>query len=91
MIFGLRRAARATAPGLALCERVAASPTAPHHIRQLTERGMFKGGGADTPALCGAAVSWDTSSVTLDEIPRIVANSHPSYHLCVACVAAATG
>jgi hypothetical protein len=90
MIFGRRRARAAAAPGLALCERVTASPTSPHHIRQLTERGMFKGGGADTPALCGAVVAWDTSSVTLDQIPRIVENSHPSYHLCVTCVAAAT-
>lgn len=47
----------------AFCERATASPRSPHHIRQLTSRGMLTGGGADTAALCGAEVAWDTSAV----------------------------
>lgn len=72
-----------------LCERVTATGTSPHHIRVLTERGMLTSGGADTLALCDAKVAWDTSELNLKDLPRIVANSHESFHICVPCAAAA--
>jgi hypothetical protein len=43
--------------GHAFCETIAAALT---HIRRLTTKGRAPGGGADTPALCGAAALWDT-------------------------------
>ncbi|OII27312.1 hypothetical protein [Frigoribacterium sp. MCBA15_019] len=75
-------------PRDALCERVTATGTSPHHVRQLTDQGMFRGGGADGPAACGATVAWDTSEVTLEDIPGMVERSHASFRLCTACVAA---
>jgi len=75
-------------PRYALCERVTATGTSPHHIRELTDQGMFRGGGADGPAACGAVVAWDTSEVTLEEIPGIVERSHETFHLCKGCVSA---
>jgi hypothetical protein len=74
----------------ALCERVTASPGSPHHIRELTEVGMKRGGGADTLALCGAEVAWDTMAVDLSEVPEMVANQHDNYRYCSSCAAAAT-
>jgi hypothetical protein len=45
-------------PGdLIVCETVAAITT---HLRRLTAVGPKWGGAADTLALCGAKVSWDT-------------------------------
>lgn len=75
-------------PRYALCERVTATGTSPHHIRQLTDQGMFRGGGADGPAACGATVAWDTSEVTLEQVPGMVDRSHASFRLCAECVAA---
>jgi hypothetical protein len=75
----------------ALCEHVTASHISPHHIRELTDAGMKPGGGADTLALCGQNVAWDTSEVTLAEIPDRVAHQHANYHYCVLCTAAAAG
>ena len=42
----------------AYCETIAAYVW---HIRPLTKVGLKLGGGADTPALCGAKVLWDLS------------------------------
>jgi hypothetical protein len=61
----------------ALCERVTASPISPWHIRKLTERGLRPGGGADTPALCGACVRWDLESPVDNHV-------HEDY-VCVKC------
>lgn len=77
-----------SAPRYSLCERVTATGTSPHHIRILTDAGMFKGGGADTLALCGAKVAWDVSELDLADVPRMVENEHPSFHLCRGCLAA---
>lgn len=35
------------------CEPVTATSNSPWHIRRLTEKGKFLGGGVDTPSLCG--------------------------------------
>lgn len=78
------------APRLALCERVTATGTSPHHIRELSERGMLTSGGADTLALCGAKVAWDTSELVLTQLPQIIKNGHASFHICVECAAAAS-
>jgi hypothetical protein len=53
------------ATGYAYCESVHATGLSPHHIRKLTAAGMKKGGGADTPTLCGRDLTggWDTSPV----------------------------
>jgi hypothetical protein len=40
----------------AYCETISAYVW---HIRPLTKAGLKLGGGADTPALCGAKVLWD--------------------------------
>lgn len=87
--FKLKPARSAPAPVYALCEKVTAGPTTPKHIRLLTGAGMFPGGGADGPSLCGAKVAWDTVPVELADIPRIVANEHECYRFCKACVTAA--
>jgi hypothetical protein len=73
-------------PQYALCERVTATPTSAHHVRALTGAGMFTSGGADTPALCGAKVAWDTSMLDLADLPGIVERGHATFHLCPACV-----
>jgi hypothetical protein len=73
----------------ALCERVTATGTSPHHIRVLTAAGMLKSGGADTLALCDAKVAWDTSELLLADLPRILANQHASFHVCGPCAKAA--
>lgn len=39
------------------CESVAAIVV---HLREPGPKGFCSGGGADTPALCGAKVAWDT-------------------------------
>lgn len=79
----------APAPTHALCERVTATELSPHHVRTLTEAGMKPGGGADTLALCGAKVAWDTSAVDLAELPGLVARQRKNYRYCAGCVAAA--
>jgi hypothetical protein len=40
-----------------ICESVVAIVT---HVRVLSEKGLFLGGGADTLSLCGKKVAWDT-------------------------------
>ena len=72
-------------PAYALCERMTATGTSPHHIRMLTEQGMLKSGGADTLALCEAKVAWDTSALLLADLPRLLENQHASFHICVEC------
>lgn len=85
--------AKAAAPkstGLSYCETVHATGTSPHHIRVLTDEGMKTGGGADTPALCGIQVAWDTSAVaSLEQLEGRIANEHPSNRVCVPCREAA--
>ena len=44
---------------LIACETVAAITV---HLRRLSAAGSKYGGGADTPALCGAKPSWDLKS-----------------------------
>jgi hypothetical protein len=53
-------------PEYSFCEFVSATPFSKWHIRLLTEKGQKFGGGADTLALCGRAVSWDLN-VTITE------------------------
>jgi hypothetical protein len=45
----------------AFCESVAATGASPWRIRELSERGLKLGGGADTLALCGRDLhgGWD--------------------------------
>jgi len=40
-----------------ICESTAAIVT---HVRALSEKGLFLGGGADTLSLCGKKMAWDT-------------------------------
>lgn len=76
--------------GMAYCERVTASGTSPQHIRKLTVSGLFPNGNADTLALCGAKVAWDTSEVeSLFSLERAQSNSHPSSQICQQCLHAA--
>lgn len=70
----------------ALCERVTASPTSPHHIRPLTTAGKKMSGGADTVALCGAKVAWDVSDVRLDEMDTIDQQQHDAFRVCTTCM-----
>lgn len=42
----------ADARAFSFCESVFAGPLAPWHIRVLSDRGAFYGGGIDTPSLC---------------------------------------
>lgn len=86
--FSRRPAARPAKPVYAFCERVTASPISPLHIRELTAVGMKRGGGADTLALCGANVAWDTSTVELADIEQIIARDHSRFRVCTACAAA---
>lgn len=84
-LFGSAPAAKAST-GLSYCETIHATGTSPHHIRVLTDEGMKTGGGADTPALCGVDVAWDTSIVaSLKELDARIANEHPSNRVCVNC------
>jgi len=41
------------------CEKVVASPYSKWHIRELTDKGKFLGGGCDTKSLCGEKMGWD--------------------------------
>ena len=77
-------------PEYSLCERVTATDTSPRHIRKVNSGILFRGGGADTPALCGGQVSWDTRALDLADIPNIIANETKTYRLCRSCVTAAT-
>jgi len=52
------------------CESVTATGTSPWHIRKLTDKGRKRGGGADTPALCGRVVHWDRQ-VSINEITNV--------------------
>ena len=64
----------------AFCETIAAATT---HIRTLTDEGRKEGGGADTRALCGAKVLWDTKTpFSIDAVTRW--NPWP-YALCKQC------
>jgi hypothetical protein len=81
-----RKTTTPTAPVYAECERVTAGPTSPTHIRQLTEKGRFPGGGADTPALCGAKVAWDLSVIDVTAMPSRVANQHETFRYCGTCL-----
>ena len=49
----------------AFCETVHAGPVSRWHIRQLSEKGLCSGGGADTLALCGRQVAWDLARVPI--------------------------
>ena len=77
----------AAAPQYACCERVTATGSSPFHIRELSAAGMFTGGGADTLALCGATVAWDTSATTLQRVVDGLPNQHESFRYCDGCVA----
>ena len=73
--------------GMAYCERATATATSPKHLRNLSERGLITGGGADTPALCGEMVAWDVFEVaSLFDLERTQANSHDSFRLCQQCL-----
>ena len=63
------------------CETTTAGPTTPWHIRPLTDQGRKLGGGADTRALCGRAVSWDLN-VPLTTAP--ITQNHLG-HCCQVC------
>lgn len=72
--------------GHAFSETIAANLT---HIRPLTAAGLKPGGGADTPALCGAPVLWDKSlGFTADRVEHW--NPWP-YGLCSRCKSAFQG
>ncbi|KQO98381.1 hypothetical protein [Leifsonia sp. Leaf264] len=89
-MFGIKKkTAKPAGPVFAFCERVTATPTSPNHIRQLTEVGMKQGGGADTLALCGAEVAWDTLIVDFDRLPHMLANQHETARYCPTCSEAA--
>jgi hypothetical protein len=93
-MFGIGKLiAKSTAPkttGLSYCETAYATGTSPHHIRVLTDEGMKTGGGADTPALCGTDVAWDTSAVaSLEQLEARITHEHPSNRVCVPCREAA--
>ena len=60
----------------AFCESMGATSTSPWHIRQLTDKGLKLGGGADTEALCGREMCWDLN-VTITE--------HHLSHCCKKC------
>lgn len=85
-MFGLKPRAKTHTPQFAECERVTASPTSPFHIRRLVDGKLFPGGGADTAALCGAKVAWDTGSVSLDEVVKRAENQHDTFSYCTACL-----
>lgn len=44
---------------LSFCETASATGSSQWHIRRLTERGRYFGGGADTYTLCGRKPLWD--------------------------------
>ena len=50
------------------CETQYATPLSPEHLRQITAAGPKIGGGADTTALCGRVVAWDTHPATADDV-----------------------
>jgi hypothetical protein len=52
------------------CERATATAASKWHIRRLTITGKKLGGGADTAAMCGRTVAWDSkvSQATRDSI-----------------------
>jgi len=64
----------------AFCETIAASIT---HIRILGPKGRMPGGGADTTALCGALVLWDTGLAFSSE--RVATWRPWPYRLCSQC------
>lgn len=76
-------------PEFSFCERVTATPTSPLHIRELTARGLFTSGGADTAALCEAVVAWDTHKISLSELPEMAAAQHATFRICQSCTDAA--
>lgn len=53
------------------CEAARATSSQPLvHIRRLGATGLHRGGGVDTPALCGATVSWDRREEVTPEAVR---------------------
>ena len=60
------------------CERATASAVSPWHIRIPTD-GLKFGGGAGTPALCGAKVAWDL---------KVPITNHHLGHCCQRCTEA---
>lgn len=68
------------------CERVTATPTSPYHVRVLTSAGLKKGGGADSIALCGAEVAWDTREVALGEVIESAKTQWETWSYCASCV-----
>jgi hypothetical protein len=69
--------------GHAFCETIAANLT---HIRPLTAAGRKPSGGADTPALCGAKVLWDTATPFTSA--KVASWNAWPYALCSRCKAA---
>jgi len=59
------------------CETLAANLW---HIRQLTDAGQKRGGGADTPTLCGLTAAWDVSA----PIPPKLLGGSGICHTCAA-------
>ena len=70
----------------ALCEQATGTRTSSLHIRELSDFGLMRGGGADTLALCGVEVAWDCTLVTLHHV-RVEMNRsrHDSYWYCPGC------
>lgn len=65
------------------CEPVWATSTSRWHIRPTGPKGKMLGGGADTLALCGMVVAWDTNPrVDAETVTRLVGD------LCSGCVTA---
>lgn len=73
-------------PQFAECERATAGPTSPFHIRRVNDGKLFPGGGADTLALCGAKVAWDTRAIALDEFADGAKHQHETFRVCSGCL-----
>ncbi len=52
-------AQRDVIPKFSFCEPITAIGTSPWHIRRLTDKGTFLGGGVDTQSLCDREMAWD--------------------------------
>lgn len=76
---------RKRSPRYAYCETVSAGPDTPWHVRQLTDAGMKRSGGADTPALCGREVAWDTIEVDLERVVRNHRRPTGTLRVCAKC------
>lgn len=79
------------------CESVYATPTSPHHIREVGPEGLKQGGGVPVPALCGRDLhrGWDTHALdpAVNDAARLIRLSTPiatddnRVHVCPKCVA----